>query len=169
MNNSGHMTRTVCLTLILAFSCACPPPRAEAQGKLDAKAQDDIIVKRQTLMEEIYAITNPRDKPAEPARLKAEAAAIAAKLTALKSLFPPETDPEHAGFQASLPTYALHAIWQEPSKFAQDFEANEKAVAALQQAAEPGQLAKLAERVAQTCEACHSDFRAVYQSPFDVK
>ena len=169
MKKDGFNALTI--LLILGLICLCQPMTAQAQNqpKLDAKAQDDMIVKRQTLMEEMYEITTPRAKPAEPAKLQAQAGAIAGKLAALKALFPPETNPQHSSFQASLPTYALPAIWQDPSKFARDLETNERAVDALQHATESAQLAKLAERVVQACEACHLEFRAAYQSPFDVK
>jgi len=161
----------ILMILVLAGAGADLAPTAMAQGepKFDAQAQDDIIAKRQTLMEEMYEITNPRQKQAEPAKMQSQAAAINARLAALKSLFPPETNQENPSFQASLPTYAQPAVWQQPAKFAQALEENVKAVDALRQATDPAQLPKLAEQVVQSCEACHSEFRAPYQSPFDVK
>jgi cytochrome c556 len=169
VKKSAFMRFAVLVTFVSALGYPLLNTQAQNKSDLDVKAPDDIIIKRQSLMEEMYEITNEGEKPTDPAKMKSQTAAIAKKLSDLKSLFPPETNPQHPSFQASLPTYALPAIWERPEKFSQDFEANEKAVAALQQSANPPQLPELAEHVRQTCEACHSDFRAVFQSPFDVK
>jgi cytochrome c556 len=138
----------------------------------DSSVQDEVILARQGLMEAVSGLLNEGEVPeddAAAAAMQANAEAVALSLPALKFLFPAETNPNHPNFKASYRTYALPAIWTNFDKFSNHLDASVAAAQALENARDPAKFATLARRVLETCEACHAEFRAPFDSPFDAK
>jgi cytochrome c556 len=137
----------------------------------DAKFQDEIILARQGLMEAISDLMNEGEVPendAQAATMQANAQTVALTLPPLKFLFPVETRPRNSKFKASYRSYALPAVWENPEKFSQYLDASIGAARALEQASDARQLPALARRLLATCDACHTEFRAPFDSPFDA-
>ena len=138
----------------------------------DSMVQDEIILARQGLMEAVSGLMNEGEIPenaAEAAAMQANSEAVALSLPALKFLFPVETDPNHPNFKASYRTYALPAIWADFDKFSKYLDASVDAAYALERSHDAEQFPALARRLLATCEACHAEFRAPFQSPFDAR
>jgi cytochrome c556 len=134
--------------------------------------QDEVILARQGLMEAVSGLLNEGEAPENDeaaAAMQANAEAVALSLPALKFLFPAETNPSNSNFKASYRTYALPAIWANFDKFSNDLDASVAAAHALENSRDPAKFPALARRVLETCEACHAEFRAPFESPFDAK
>jgi len=138
---------------------------------VDSKAQDEIILARQGLMEAISDLMNEGEAPqtdAEAATMHANAETVALTLPPLKFLFPVETNPRSSNFKASYRTYALPAVWQRPERFSQYLNASIGAARALEQAGDATRYPALSRRLLASCDACHAEFRAPFESPFDA-
>jgi len=133
--------------------------------------QDEIILARQGLMEAISDLMNEGEGPesdAQAAVMQANAETVALTLPPLKFLFPVETNPKNPKFKSSYRSYALPAVWQSPAKFSQYLDASIKAARALEQSSNTKQYPELARGLLATCDACHEEFRAPFESPFDA-
>ena len=137
----------------------------------DSKAQDEIILARQGLMEAISDLMNEGEAPetdAQAAVMQANALTVALTLPPMKFLFPVETDPGSPKFKASYRSYALPAVWQNPERFSQYLDASIGAARMLEQASDARQFSALARRLLATCDGCHTEFRMPFDSPFDA-
>jgi cytochrome c556 len=137
----------------------------------DAKRQDEIILARQGLMEAISDLMNEGEVPdtdAQAATMQANAETVALTLPPLKFLFPVDTNPKSGNFKASYRSYALSAVWQSPEKFSQYLDASIRAARALEQSTNAKLYPALARSLVASCDACHVQFRAPFESPFDA-
>ena len=170
MNSASHLSAAGALliigaTWIPASSMGAPITAA------DPKAQDEIILARQGLMEAISDLMNEGEAPmtaAQAAAMHTNAQTVALTLPPLKFLFPVESNPRSQNFKASFRSYALPAVWQNPQKFSQYLNASIGAARALEHATDAKQYLTLARGVIASCDACHSEFRAPFDSPFDA-
>ena len=174
MVRSGNhvLASSLCALLIASAALTAGSSIANPISPADAKVQDEIVLARQGLMEAVSGLMNEGEAPehdAEAAAMQANAEAVALSLPALKFLFPAETDPSHPNFKASYRTYALPAIWANFDTFSNYLDASVAAAHALQNARDEAKFAVLARRLLDTCEACHAQFRAPFESPFDDK
>jgi cytochrome c556 len=135
------------------------------------KSQDEIILARQGLMEAISDLLNDGEAPeteAQASVMQANAETVALALPPLKFLFPAESNPKNPKVKASYRSYALPAVWQDPEKFSQYLDSSIRAARALEQATAAKQYPALARRLVASCDACHGQFRAPFESPFDA-
>ncbi len=122
-------------------------------------------------MEAISDLMNEGEIPendAKAAAMQANAETVALTLPPLKFLFPVETNPQNSKFKATYRTYALPAVWESSEKFSQYLNASIGAARALEQSSDAKQYPALARRLLATCDACHAEFRAQFDSPFDA-
>jgi len=139
-------------------------------GAPGSKSQDDIILARQGLMEAISDLLNDGEAPetdAQAITMQAAAETVALTLPPLKFLFPGESNPKNPKFKSTYRSYALPAVWQNPEKFSQYLDAAIDAARALEQATDAKQYPALARSLVASCDACHAQFRAPFESPFD--
>ena len=141
---------------------------ARAQSaQLDANGQDDVILKRQTLMELIYEFANEDDIAEDVTQLRDDANAIIQRLTEFKTLFPQETNPAFPQFKASYPTYAKPDVWQQSDVFSQYLDETIAATRDIVGVSDQVALEQKANRILTTCEQCHDKFRRPLQLPID--
>ena len=171
---------------VVAASCSGPPaetPETPDSTRPDAAAAApsaepgwtgitepaEVIEARRALMAEAETLMKPVDgfivgEPAEPATLRANAAAIEPMLLALPHLFPPTTnlfDPQ----MHDPPTAALPAIWQRFPAFQTFAESAERASAALAMSEDGQPLRDASARLRASCDACHAAFMKPYTPP----
>jgi cytochrome c556 len=108
------------------------------------------------------------ENDAQAAAMRANAQTVALTLPPLKFLFPAESNPQSPKFRATYRTYALPAVWQSSGEFSKYLDASIDAARALEQAGDANTFPVLARRLLATCDACHSEFRAPFKSPFDA-
>lgn len=171
MDSRNHLLATVAGAFFV-LGAAWMPSTGGSVSAADPKVQDEVILARQGLMEAVSGLMNEGEAPendSEAATMQANAEAVALSLPALKFLFPVETNPQNPNFKASYRTYALPAIWANFDKFSKYLDASVAAAHALQNSHDAAKFAALARRVLETCEACHAEFRAPFESPFDAK
>ena len=171
MDSRNHLLATVAGAFFV-LGAAWMPSTGGSVSAADPKVQDEVILARQGLMEAVSGLMNEGEAPendSEAATMQANAEAVALSLPALKFLFPVETNPQNPNFKASYRTYALPAIWANFDKFSKYLDASVAAAHSLQNSHDAAKFAALARRVLETCEACHAEFRAPFESPFDAK
>lgn len=160
----------VALLTVLTVGGLMEGARSQGTPRSDSDYENDIVLKRQTLMEECYEFAEDDEIDEDDGvALQREAADIAKKLAEFRSMFPPESNPKHPKYSSPLPSYALPSVWEKPGEFSAFLDVSIKAARELAAEKNKEKFAELGKILVSTCEACHDAFRAPVSNPFDGK